>query len=721
MTTLEAKPLSRIMNPVTPQQPERTIRRSVRKDGICILTFNRPGSAANIFDLGTLKELDEELDLIERAMPLKGIIFNSAKKAIFIAGADLKSMSEAAPGQIRELIELGQVVFNRIAALPVPTVATIHGAAVGGGCEIALACDYRVASSDRATKIGLPETQIGLLPAWGGSTRLPRLIGLPKSLDIILAGKALAANPALKCGLVDEVAPVEYLLNAAAKRISQGKPHRKNHTLTNNAVVARIIASRVRPQLMRKTHGHYPAVTKALEVLTRGISLSIKDSLELERNGILELVQTETTRNLIRIFFLQERSKKLTIPNTLRSDRKAIARTAVIGAGVMGAGIAQWISTRQTPVILRDINVEQVAKGMSAIGKLYRDGTKRRVFTPLEARQGLDRVTPAPLEIPLHNIDLVIEAAVEKMDLKKKIFARLAEISSDETILATNTSALSVSAIAAAVRRPERVVGLHFFNPVHRMQLVEIVAAQQTSPEVLQRALQFVQRIGKLPVVVKDSPGFVVNRILMPYLIEAGNLFESGATIGDLDAAMLDFGMPMGPMRLLDEVGNDVSLHVAETLAAAFGDRLKIPAHLGEMIKAGLLGCKVGRGYYLHDKSKKGARPNSVAAAYLKGDSARTLSRDELRGRMVLLMVNEAARCIEEGIVSEPGDVDFAMIMGTGFAPFRGGPLRYADSTGVGKLARAMEKLADSGAKHFDPCELLAQMAASGKSFYNGK
>lgn len=721
MTTLEAKPQSRTMNPVTQQPPERTIRRSVRKDGICILTFDRPGSAANIFDLRTLKELDEELDSIERAMPLKGVVFNSAKKSIFVAGADLKSMSEAAPNQIREMIELGQAVFNRVAALPVTTVAAMHGAAVGGGCEIALACDYRVASSDRATKIGLPETQIGLLPAWGGSTRLPRLIGLPKALDIILAGKTLAAKPALKCGLVDELAPVEYLLNAAAKKISGGKPHRKNHPLTNNSLVARIIASRVRPQLMRKTHGHYPAVTKALDVATRGISLSIKDSLALEREGILELVQTETTRNLIRIFFLQERAKNLTIPNTSRSDSKTIARTAVIGAGVMGAGIAQWISARQAPVILRDVNADQVAKGMSIIGKLYRDGTKRRVFTPLEAQQGLDRITPAPSEVPLRNVVLVIEAAVEKMDLKKKIFSRLAELAGDETILATNTSALSVSEIAAAVRRPERVVGLHFFNPVHRMQLVEIVAAKQTVPEVLQRTLQFVQRIGKLPVVVKDSPGFVVNRILMPYLIEAGNLFESGARIGDLDAAMLDFGMPMGPMRLLDEVGNDVSLHVAETLAAAFGDRLKIPAHLGEMIKAGLLGRKAGRGYYLHDKSKKDAKPNPGASAYVKSNSARSLSRDEIRERMVLLMVNEAARCMEEGIVSRPDDVDFAMIMGTGFAPFRGGPLRYADSTGIGRIVGAMEKLANSGAKHFAPCALLAQMAAGGKTFYNGK
>lgn len=721
MTTLEAKPRSRTMNPVPPQPSERTIGRTMRKDGICLLTFDRPNSVANIFDLDTLKQLDAELELIEHTPQVKGVVLHSAKKTIFIAGADLKSLSEAAPAAMREIIELGQRVFSRIAALPMPTVAAIHGAAVGGGCEIALACDYRLASSDKATKIGLPETQIGLLPAWGGSTRLPRLIGLPRALDIILAGKTLAAKPALKCGLVDEVAPAECLLDVAAKKIAQGKPQRKGHALTNNALVARIIAARVRPQVRRKTHGHYPAVTRALDVVTRGISMSVADSLALEREGILELVRTETTRNLIRIFFLQERAKKLTIPGVARSDVRSIARTAVIGAGVMGAGIAQWISARQTPVLLRDLNADLVAKGMSTIAKLYRDGLKRHVFTRIEAQQGLDRVTPAPAEVPLRHLDLVVEAAVENMDLKKQIFARLAELAADETILATNTSALSVSEIATAVRRPERVVGVHFFNPVHRMQLVEVVAARQTAPEVLQRTLQFVQRIGKLPVVVKDSPGFVVNRILMPYLIEAGNLFEAGATIADLDAAMLDFGMPMGPMRLLDEVGTDVALHVANTLAAAFGNRLKIPAHLGGMTKAGLLGRKAGRGYYLHEGNAKHTRPNPAVSAYVTGDSAALLSRDELRERMVLLMVNEAARCLEEAIVAAPEDVDFAMIMGTGFAPFRGGPLRYAEATGVENIVSALEKLADTGAKHFSACERLTQLARSGGTFYNGK
>jgi 3-hydroxyacyl-CoA dehydrogenase/enoyl-CoA hydratase/3-hydroxybutyryl-CoA epimerase len=303
------------------------------------------------------------------------------------------------------------------------------------------------------------------------------------------------------------------------------------------------------------------------------------------------------------------------------------------------------------------------------------------------------------------------------LELKKKIFQRLDELVSDNTILATNTSALPISEMAASTRHPERVVGLHFFNPVHRMQLVEVIAARQTAPEILQRALRFAQQIGKLPVVVKDSPGFLVNRILMPYLIEAGNLFETGASIADLDQVMLDFGMPMGPMRLLDEVGLDVSLHVAETLTAKFSGRMKIPDCLRKMSAGGLLGRKSGRGFYLHEKLKE-AKPNPQISTYVQSDKARILPGEELQERMVFLMVNEAARCLEEQIVTDPADVDFAMIMGAGFAPFRGGPLRYTDAVGAAKLAGAMSCLTDSGATHFVPCNLLAEMAAKGKKFY---
>src|SRR2546429_283010 len=351
---------------------------------------------------------------------------------------------------------------------------------------------------------------------------------------------------------------------------------------------------------LKHTRGHYPAVFKALEVVTRGLSRPPAESLALEREAMLELARTEECHNLIRIFFMQERARKRSyILGPTPAVARPVDRTAVIGAGVMGAGIAQWLSSRGLPVILRDVNTEQVAKGMAGVAQLYHEGVKRHLFTKLEARDGLDRIFPSPAEAPLRNVDLIIEAAVEKMDLKKKIFQELGELAGPNTVLATNTSALSVSEIAASTKSPERVVGIHFFNPVHRMQLVEVVVARQTSPEVAQRAVRFVQQMGKLPVVVKDSPGFLVNRILMPYLIEAGHLFEAGASVEDIDEAMLDFGMPMGPLRLLDEVGVDVAHHVAGELADKFTGRMLTPRVLDQLLQVGLLGRKGVRGYYI--------------------------------------------------------------------------------------------------------------------------
>jgi 3-hydroxyacyl-CoA dehydrogenase/enoyl-CoA hydratase/3-hydroxybutyryl-CoA epimerase len=692
----------------------------MREDGICVLTFDRPGSSANIFDHATLEELRQELDFITGTPEVTGVILVSAKPTIFVAGVDLRRMADNTPlAEIRELLEFGQAQIHRLAQLPVPTVAAIHGAAMGGGYEISLACDYRLAASDRVTRIGLPETNLGLLPAWGGATRLPRLIGLPKALDFILAGKTVTTRKALKLGMVDALVPAERLVRAAVQRISRGKPRRSSHRLVNNPLAVAILARLLRRRLLRKTRGHYPAVLKTFEMMTRGITKSITASLALEREGILELARTDACRNLIRVFFQQEHAKKLTLEGSAPSrESKPVARTAVIGAGAMGAGIAQWLSARGLPVVLRDVNTEQVARGMAGLARLYRDGVQRHTLTPREARDGLDRIYPAPMEVPLRHVDLVIEAAVENLELKKKIFQRLGELAGDDTLLATNTSALPVSQLAAVTRRPERVLGLHFFNPVHRMQLVEIVATPQTAPEALARAVRFVQRIGKLPVVVKDSPGFLVNRILMPYLAEAGNLFENGASPENLDEAMLDFGMPMGPMRLLDEVGVDVARHVAQTLAASFSDRMPAPTALDKLVEAGLLGRKCGRGFYLYGKSgEPGSNP--AAAAFVTSRTAAAMTRLELQERMVFLMVNEATRCLEEQIVTTPEDVDFAMIMGTGFAPFRGGPLRYADSLGAEKIVGAMEILADGGATQFKPCGLLRRMAATGSKFYS--
>jgi len=733
MTTLESPVTPTATGTVLPAAPQPTpvktkpprIRRHLTDAQICVLTFDRPDSSANIFDMATLTELNDHLGAIESDSQIRGLVLASAKKSIFIAGADLHSLSQRGDAEaLRSLVELGQSVFNRIAALRIPTVAAIHGACAGGGYEICLACNYRMASPDRATKIGLPETQLGILPAWGGTTRLTRLIGLPKALDIILNGKMVAAKPALKFGMVDELVPKEYLIEMACQRAQRPTKGARRGSLKlsaqNSALAAFALRKFLRPRLLQKTRGHYPAILKSLEVATEGISRSAKGSFALERDAIVELAQTEACKNLLQIFFLQERAKKLSAPGEDKALPKAepVRRMAVIGAGIMGAGIAQWGSAREIEVILRDINAEQVGKGMASIAQVYGQAVKRHVFTKVEARAGLDRIFPAATEVPLKNVDLVIEAAVEKMELKKQIFSRLDQLAGPKTILATNTSALSVTELAAATRHPERIIGIHFFNPVHRMQLVEVVVGRQTAPEVLQRAIRFVQQLGKLPVVVKDSPGFLVNRILMPYLIEAGYLCESGARIEDVDEAMLDFGMPMGPLRLIDEVGVDVANHVAETIAANFSPRLRAPEILPKMLKAGLLGRKSGRGYYIYGGRGKEPRVNPEIDQFHCDTISAALGRDTLRARMVMLMVNEAARCLEEGIVGEAADVDFGMIMGTGFAPFRGGPLRFADSMGISKVVEEMKELASRGESRFAPCALLQKMAEGGQEFY---
>lgn len=733
-----------VMNePKSPPAPTprefKNIRREVTPDAVAVLAFDRPDSAANIFDRATLEELNAHLEAIERNSSLRGVVLVSAKPSIFIAGADLHAFANAPMNALREMVEFGQRVFSRLAALPLPTAAAIHGVALGGGFEVCLACDYRLATPDKATKVGLPEVQLGILPGWGGSTRLPRLIGLPKALDLILAGKTPAAKPALKLGLVDELVPHEYLLAAAVKKVLKagGKPHRaKKFTVkaTNNALAGNLISMWTQPKLFAKTRGHYPAVLKALEVVTLGASRSEADSLKLEADAICLLAQSEAAKNLIRIFFLQERAKKLTFSvaadvrsQLLRGETgvrpvtttKKVEHATVIGAGVMGGGIAQWLAARGVSVLLRDINADAVGRGMAGVGKLFAEGVKRHTLTQVEARAAMDRIAPVVNLPMLRRTDVIIEAAVEKMELKKDIFRKLEQLAGPDTILATNTSALSVTELAESLCALERVVGIHFFNPVHRMQLVEVIHTPRTDPEITRRALRFVQQMGKLPVLVKDSPGFVVNRVLMPYLVEAARLFEMGAEVTDLDEAMLDYGMPMGPLRLVDEVGTDVSLHVAETLASHYHRRMAVPEVLARLVKGGQLGRKSGEGFYLH--RGKEAVVSEDSSRFVKDDSAANLDRVDLELRMVLLMVNEAARCVEEGIVSGPEDVDFAMIMGAGFAPFRGGPLRHADTVGVANVVREMDRLADEGEERFAPCALLKDLAAKDGKLYPKK
>jgi 3-hydroxyacyl-CoA dehydrogenase/enoyl-CoA hydratase/3-hydroxybutyryl-CoA epimerase len=682
------------------------ITRTLAPDCVCHLTFDR----------ATLDELEAHLGELETTPNLRGVILTSAKAKIFIAGADLNSFANADEQTLGDLVDRGHRIFTRLARLPVPSVAAINGVCLGGGLEIALACDWRVASTDKSTKLGLPETQLGILPAWGGSVRLPKLIGLPAALGLILTGKQLVAAQALKLGVVDDVTHPEYLLDAARKLLGLGKRKRtKAPGWTSRAPLISFVAAKARRDVMSKTRGHYPAPLKAIEVCAAAVGEPLEAGLKAERAAFLELVRTPQCRNLMNVFFLQERAKKLAVPDV---TPQPVRRAAVIGAGTMGAGIAQWVSARGLPVRMKDVSPEALARGMNAIQNVYADAVKRKVFTLAEATAGLDRVTPIHVELPMRDVDLVIEAALEKLDVKQDVFRRLESQVGPSTVLATNTSAISIDTIADALQRPERLVGLHFFNPVHRMQLVEVVRGPRTSPAALATAVQFAKSIGKLPVIAKDSPGFLVNRILLPYMVEAVWLFTEGCSAEEIDRLMLDFGMPMGPLRLCDEVGLDVAQHVAKDLERRLPQGVPINDTLEKMVAKGWLGKKSGRGFYNH-QAKGGRSVPNPEVGFLQTAKPRSHDAATRLDRMVLIMVNEAARVLAEEVVSSPEDVDFGMIMGTGWAPFRGGPLRYADARGVTEIVQRLDTLGREVAPHFTPAAYVRELAQAGRGFYS--
>lgn len=634
-----------------------------------VLTFDREGSSANLFDRPALVELSDKLDILAAHPEVTGLLIRSAKPAIFIAGADLKVLSSAEGDQLRELIELGQSAFRKLSKLHCTTVAAIHGACVGGGFELALACDWRIASDASVTKIGLPETNLGILPAWGGTTRLPRLIGLPAALPLILGGKILTAGAAKAKGVVDAVVPREHLESHAATCFARGKRPPKLHLLYHNPVALPLVRWRAGKALMEKTRGLYPGPIAALEVAANSCLGTIDAGLQREKEAVLRLARLPQTHQLLRLFFLQERAKKLRVVD---AEPRRVGRCAVIGAGVMGAGIACWLSSRGHEVVLRDVDDDALARGMRSIARNYDEAAKRRVMSRTEAARGMDRILPSSAAVTLNRCDLVIEAAVERLDIKQKIFAELASISRVDTILATNTSALPVHELASVISNPERLVGLHFFNPVHRMQLVEVVRAGTTSDETLATAVAFVRSLGKLPVVVRDTPGFLVNRILMPYLVEAAALFEQGADPRTIDDAMLDFGMPMGPLRLLDEVGLDIGVHVAQTLAAAFPERMGVPDLLRTLVDQGHLGRKSGSGFYQYEGSRVTPNPAALGLQQRPGSTPGGIA-----ARLADAMQQEARRCLDEKVAETADDIDLAMVLGTGYAPFRGGPLQY--------------------------------------------
>lgn len=624
----------------------------------------------NSLNKQTFRELNDVLSFVEQfqatgdSESIDGLVFASKKDKIFLAGADLfemKDLLDLGDRFLGVVIDTGQDTFNRIADLKIPTVACINGICLGGGYELSLACDYRIATSD--AKIGLPEVNLGILPAWGGTTRLPQLIGLIDALTVILSGAPQAAKPALKKGMIDKIQHREYLVDTAVSLIRSGKVTKREPKVILNKLISSVALRKARSNVTAKTKGNYPAPYKVIDVMGETLSLSRKDSLNLEKEAFLELVKTEQMRNCLRIFFLQEKYKKQKVHDI---ETKPINTAAVIGAGTMGAGIAQWLTCKGKKVYLKEVCDELIAKGLKVIGDLFVQGVRRHKFDRPTARNGIANIVPVTDNTVLRDADVLIEAIVEKLEVKQKVLAQVEEHVSHDCIIATNTSALSIDDIASHLKRPERFVGIHFFNPVHKMQLVEIVRGSKTSDETVQRAVKFVQSIGKMPIVTKDSPGFVVNRILVPYLVDACKLLEEGFDIEEVDDAMVKWGMPMGPFRLMDEIGIDVCQHVAADLY----DRLphmddELPTTLSDLIADGYLGKKSGEGFYKYKKGK----------SVRKGTKVQSENKPTIINKLVSSMVHEAMLVRREKVVEHSDDVDFAMIMGTGFAPFRGGPL----------------------------------------------
>jgi 3-hydroxyacyl-CoA dehydrogenase/enoyl-CoA hydratase/3-hydroxybutyryl-CoA epimerase len=695
------------------------------RDGLPALTFDAPERTVNILGREVLAELEGWVRDLAARDDVDRLVLLSAKPRNFIAGADVDAIEAVTdPQEVEAACRYVQRIFDQWEELPFTTIAAIRGTCVGGGAELALACDRIVISDRDDVRIGWPEVKLGILPAWGGCTRLPHRVGLAAALDLILTGRLIRPRQALRLGLVDAMFPdaaFERLLvefagaepDATARRRRRGGL--KAALLEGNPLGRSVVFDQARKKTLRATNGHYPAPLRALEVIKLGIDRGREASLEAEARAAGELATSSVSKNLVHVFRLSEAAKK-DAPGA--PSARPVRRTAVVGAGVMGGGIAQLLAGKERlPVRLKDLDLGPLAGGMAHAARLFGKLVERRSMSSADARTALALIRPTTDYSGFQGVDLVVEAIVEALDIKQRVFAELAAVTSPGTILATNTSSLSIDRIAERTPDAERVIGMHFFHPVHKMPLVEIVLGSATSAETRQTVVELTRRLGKTPVVVRDGPGFLVNRLLTFYSCEALWLLDEGLRIETLDRALTGWGMPMGPAALTDEVGIDVANKVGHIMQDAFPDRLRLPPWVDRMVVDGRLGAKSGRGLYLYEKGRRSQPDEGIYATLgIRGD-VREVDAAAIAERTVLPMVNEAARCLADGIAATPADVDLAMIMGTGFPPFRGGPCRWADSQGLGRLVEEMDALAESVGERHRPAAALRDLAAAG-GFY---
>ena len=713
----------------TREMPELTHFRLTLDDGIATVTVDRADEPLNTLDPSLMEDFAAILDRLETDSEIEAVVITSAKPDNFVAGADIKWFSELDVDTGREAVAQGQEYFARLERLHrlrgKPVVAAIHGACLGGGNELALACSHRIATDHPKTRLGQPEVQLGVIPAAGGTQRLPRLIGVAAALDLILTGKQVDARRAARLGLVDEVVPPTLLTEIARRRakeaigrdggkrgdagFSMGRIQRL--LLERNPLGQAILFKQARQRLLEETKGNYPAPEKALEAVRIGVQEGPKAGYDAEARFFGELVVSPESNALRSIFFATRHR-----PDT--SAARPVEKVGVLGGGLMGAGIATVSSLKAGSLVrIKEVDAEGIARAKAYVARALADRVKRRRLRDFEAEKAQLRITASTDWSGFSDVDLVIEAVFEDLDLKRRLLEEVERVVRPGTVFASNTSSLPIASIAEASERPETVIGMHYFSPVEKMPLLEVVVTDQTSAETEATAVEYGLRQGKTVIVVNDGTGFYTSRILGPYTAEAFQLLAEGARVEDVDGAMEAWGFPVGPLRLTDEVGIDVGAKIAVILTEAFGERMQAPAGTDGLVNGGRKGRKNRKGFYLYDdKGKRGGVDESVYAD-LGVNPTGSIDRNRIQERLSLAMINEAARCLEEDVLRSAVDGDIGAVMGLGFPPFRGGPFFWIDQTGVGEVVKRLDELASDHGPRFEPAEILVEAAKAGRRF----
>lgn len=697
---------------------------------VAVLTLDDPNKGANILSSPVLDALETQLDTLEKDAQLAGLIIRSTKPGIFIAGADLREFVQAidAPAeQVSSFCRRGQKLFGRLAKMPFVTIAAIDGLCLGGGAELALWCDRRIMTTSPKAQYGFPEVKLGLFPGWGGTARTPRMIGLSNAVEMITGGESIDGQQAYRLGLAQDLVASDDLDRAAIamiraeQKLGEYKADRQRWAAPINISETELtfLGATASAYIQQQTKGHYPAPLAALEVMLGAAGVDVEAACEMEAEGFTEVFGSPVNRGLINVFFLQDRNKK--DPGVdARLEPAPIKSVSVLGAGVMGQGIAAANVKRKLQVAITDAQPAALQAGVSRILEevSYNKALKGPDFQRTVEFAPLLKATASPQEVAAS--DLVIEAVIENADVKREVLAQLEPLMDDSAILASNTSTIPIGELATNLKRPEQFCGIHFFNPVRKMPLVEVIRGPQTSDQTVATAVAYAKQIGKSPIVVKDGPGFLVNRLLLPYMNEALELLRDGASIESIERAAKGFGMPMGPLTLFDVVGIDVALFAGHVMHQAFPDRILTSPLLEELHRAGRVGQKSGAGFFKYkDKQGRGEADPAVEEFITKHrrQEPQKFPSEELMMRLFLPMLLEATRVLEEGIVRSPQDLDLGLILGIGFPPFKGGLLFWADTLGAAQICELLKPYQALGAR-YEPTPRLEQMAQHGQTFY---